>query len=211
MNTITTPNRSVLAQLRALVPQRPLQLGEAERIAELQANRFRELLQIEQPNLPDEAITELPRIVVTSEYDLPVSGSAHWSNGRWIIAVNASEYPPRQRFSAAHELHHIVCHPLRGFMYADEPRLPGSVKAERLADYFAGALLMPKRHLKRLWGQGIQAPTALADHFHVSPKAAQFRIDQVGLTDRRRCAPDVTPRGRTYYRVGPQPTAGAAA
>ncbi len=147
----TTPsqrnkNRSVLALLRALVPERPLRLSEAERLAELQANRLRELLNIDSVDLPDEAITELPRITVTSEYDLPVSGSAHWSNGRWIIAVNASEYPPRQRFSAAHELHHIICHPLKAFMYADEPGLPASVKAERLADYFAGALLMPKRH-----------------------------------------------------------------
>jgi Zn-dependent peptidase ImmA (M78 family) len=198
--------RSLLAQLRAIVPQRPLRWPEAERLAELQANRFRELLGIDTPELPDEAITELPRLVVTVEGDLPVSGSAHWSNGRWIITVNALEHPLRQRFSAAHELYHIICHLLYGWMFPDEPGLPPSVKAERLADYFAGALLMPKRHVKRLWGEGHRAAAELARCFAVSPRAMQFRLDQLGLSQPRpRCQPDRRQR-RHYHRAAPVPS-----
>ncbi len=183
MTPTTEPSdqRGILARLRRLVPARPLSYHEALRLAELQANRFRELLDIDAPELPDEALTELPRVLVTSEMDLPVSGSAHWSNGRWIITVNALEHPLRQRFSAAHELHHVITHPLRSFVLTDEPSLPAGVKAERLADYFAGALLMPKQHVKRLWGEGHSDPAELAEHFLVSPRAMDFRLDQLGL------------------------------
>jgi Zn-dependent peptidase ImmA (M78 family) len=192
--------RSLMAQLRAIVPQRPLRWLEAERLTELQANRFRELLGIDTPELPDEAITELPRLLVTSDGDLPVSASAHWSNGRWIITLNALEHPLRQRFSAAHELHHIICYPLAAWMFPGEPGLPSAVKAERLADYFAGALLMPKRHVKRLWGEGHRAARELAAYFVVSPRAMQFRLDQLGLSEpRRRCQPDAR-QGRHYNR-----------
>ncbi len=200
--TSKSDQRGILARLRGLMPQRPLSFTEAHYITELQANRFRELLGIDTPELPDEAITELPRILVTSEMDLPVSGSAHWSSGRWIITVNAAEHPLRQRFSAAHELHHIITHPLRAFVLTDEPGLPAGVKAERLADYFAGVLLMPKRHVKRLWGEGYRTPTALAEHFLVSPRAMEFRLGQLGLSGpRQRCAPD-WPR-RPYQRALP--------
>jgi Zn-dependent peptidase ImmA (M78 family) len=195
--------RSILARLRALVPGRPLAYAEALRLSELQANRFRELLGVETPELPDAAITELPRILVVSEMDLPVSGSAHWSNGRWIIAVNALEHPLRQRFSAAHELHHIIVHPLRPFLLVSEQGLPSSVKAERLADYFAANLLMPKRHVKRLWGEGARDAATLAEHFQVSPRAMEVRLSQLGLVEgRQRCWPDVRD-GRHYNRPLP--------
>src|SRR5579863_8884891 len=116
MNTTTTSTSSsayavsLLAALRALVPTRPLTNREAERIAELQANRFRELLGIREPTLPDEAIASLPRIVISYEFDLPVSGLAQWADGRWLIALNGQEPEVRQRFSLAHELFHVINH-----------------------------------------------------------------------------------------------------
>lgn len=199
-NTIT--ERAIFARLRDLVPNRLLRLPEAERLAELQANRFRELLDIVGPELPTEAITELPRIFVTSDHDLPVSGSAHWSNGRWIIALNALEHPARQRFSLAHELKHVLDYTTRVRLYPDEPGLPASVKSERVADYFAGCLLMPKRHLKRLYGQHPGDISYLADAFGVTPRAMQFRLSQLGMTGPTpRCG---TPKGiatsRTLYK-----------
>jgi Zn-dependent peptidase ImmA (M78 family) len=191
-----TTQGTIFARLRGLVPQRLLRMAEAERLAELQANRFRELLGITTPELPTEAITELPRIFVTSECDMPVSGSAHWSNGRWIIAINAMEHPARQRFSLAHELKHVLDYTTRQRLYPDEPGLPASVKSERLADYFAGCLLMPKRHVKRLFGQHPGDLQTLADAFGVTPKAMHFRLAQLGLTQ-------VTPRCGTPKALRP--------
>ncbi|MDX6285904.1 MAG: hypothetical protein QOG53_1389 [Frankiales bacterium] len=176
--------------LRGLVPNRPLRYREAERLAELQANRLRELLGIDGPRLPDEAITELPRILVAAEHDLPVSGSAHWSNGRWIIVLNALDHPLRQRFSLCHELKHVLDHTTKASLYPEEAGLPASVKAERIADLFAAMLLMPKRHVKRLYGEGVQQPTELAEHFEVSVQAMNYRLQQLGLTEPKgRCLP----------------------
>lgn len=73
---------NLLRSLRTLVPQRRLSYREAERIAELQANRLRERLGLGEPELPDSAITGLPRLSVSRRYGLPVSGLTHWHNGR---------------------------------------------------------------------------------------------------------------------------------
>src|SRR5436305_56239 len=111
MNTNQTRSeRSVLATLRALVPQRRLAFSESLRISELQANRLLELFEIADGPTPNELIGELPRIVVRREPGLPVSGSAHWAAGRWIITLNADEPRVRQRFSLMHEFKHVLDH-----------------------------------------------------------------------------------------------------
>lgn len=178
----------LLKRLRSLVPERLLTMPEALCLAELQANRFRELLEIDEACLVTEALTDLPRVLVTSELDLPVSGSTHWSNGRWIVAINGLEHPLRQRFSLAHELKHVIDHTTRHYLYREEPGQPSQVKAERAADYFAGCLLMPKRHIKRLYGQHPGNVAWLAEAFGVTPRAMNFRLDQLGLNQPRpRC------------------------
>src|SRR5690242_15796001 len=85
--------RSVLASLRALLPNRRLHLSEARRIAELQANRLRELTGVESAPVPVEVITQLPRIAVDYEIDMPCSGASGWDNERktWVITINALE------------------------------------------------------------------------------------------------------------------------
>ncbi len=176
----TPPN--LLRELRGLVPPRRLTYREAERIAELQANRLRELLGLDQAELPDSAITDLPRLRVTRRSGLPVSGLTHWHNGRWLIALNASEPETRQRFSLCHELKHVLDHTTQQWTCWDEPWRSGAIKAERLADYFAGCLLMPKRHVKRLFGMQPDG-TALADAFGVSLPAMTVRLSQLGLID----------------------------
>lgn len=78
------------------------------------------------------------------------------------------------------------------------------MKAERLADHFAGCLLMPKRHLKATWGTHRDLQT-VADTFGVSVAAARVRASYVGLLEPiPRC---MTPRaswdhlGSPYYRT----------
>lgn len=95
--------RGVLAILRSLMPRRLLTTREAELVAELQANRLLELAGIAEAPVPNELITELPRVAVRLDPDLPVSASAQWVSGRWLISINGSEAWTRQRFSLAHE------------------------------------------------------------------------------------------------------------
>ncbi len=194
---------NLLRSLRALVPQRRLSYREAERIAELQANRLRERLGLGEPELPDSAVTGLPRLSVTRRYGLPVSGLTHWHNGRWLIVLNAEEPEERQRFSLCHELKHVLDHTTKQWTCWDEPWRSGADKAERLADYFAGCLLMPKRHVKRLFGAGPDSQ-ALADAFGVSLRAMTVRLSQLGLIDPRpRClgaGPTWDHLGSPYFR-----------
>lgn len=207
----TSPSRypvSLLAALRGLVPKRPLTTREAERIAELQANRFRELLGIREPNLPEKAIASLPRIMVSYDFDLPVSGLAQRSNGRWLIALNGQEPEVRQRFSLAHELFHVINYTTERWMGAGQSEADRAAAIERLAEYFAACLLMPKRHVKRLFYAG-STPAYLAALFEVSPRAMRIRLEELGLVETApRCQPVPirAPRtGRVYHRSVAQP------
>ncbi len=210
--------RGVLAVLRALAPRRPLTRPEAEVLAELQANRLLELADVSEPPVPSELITELPRILVRADIDLPVSGSAHWVSGRWLLSINAAEPWQRQRFSLAHEFKHVLDHSWRDVLYQDRPGETADQQAEHAADYFAACLLMPKRFVKRLWGDRQQRLSVLSEHFGVSPRAMQVRLRALGLRDStERCqrGPDQGPIGRPtrrrYYQRTAQHYEGIAA
>lgn len=75
-------------------------------------------------------------------------------------------------------------------------------RAERAADHFAACLLMPKRWVKRLWGEGTQTITQMAAAFGVSHQAMRYRLDQLGLVEPpERCRPDATRYQRTRMEV----------
>lgn len=167
--------RSVFAIVRSLMPRRLLNIREADMIAELQANRLLELAGLPQFPIPNELITELPRVSVQLDPHLPVSGSAQWVSGRWLITLNASEPWQRQRFSLAHELKHVLDHPFVDTAYA------GETAAEHTADVFAACLLMPRRAVKRVWGEGMQSLGHLAAHFGVSERAMAVRLQHLEL------------------------------
>jgi Zn-dependent peptidase ImmA (M78 family) len=199
-------NRSVLASLRSLIPIRPLDFHEAMQIAELQAARLLELTDTTDWPIDSSVIAELPRIRVVQR-DLPTSGMSYWDGHTWVIALNAAEPSTRQRFTLLHEYKHIIDHGATDRLYTGTVRHTASEQAEQAADYFAGCALMPKRLMKRAWGQGLQRPRDLARRFHVSERAIDVRLAQLGLSEPcDRCAPPSTVRTtgrmprRTYYR-----------
>lgn len=191
--------RSVLASLRALIPQRTVTFTEALRIAELQAARLRSLLDVTDDSLPEEAIAGLPRIRIVRRV-LPTSGMSYWDGQSWVIALNAREPETRQHFTLLHEYKHILDHGHADRLYGTRSGSNTSQQAEHAADYFAGCALMPKRLVKRAWGTDIQTPEALADLFDVSPRAAQVRLAQLGLTEPvQRCATAATASSRRWH------------
>lgn len=201
--------RGVLAILRSVMPRRLLTTQEAELIAELQANRLLELAGLPQAPIPNELVTELPRIAVRLDPDLPVSGCAQWVSGRWLLSINASEPWTRQRFSLVHELKHVLDHPFVNQVYA------GDEQAEHLADYFAACVLMPRRYVKRVWGERMQSLADLAQHFGVSERAMALRLQHLGLRSpvprhSPSTPPARRPRGR-YQRTSRLNTAGVSA
>ena len=205
MNTTLNENRSVLASLRAVIPIRPLEFGEALQVAELQAARLLELTDSTETPLDWTVIAGLPRLRVRQE-PLPTSGMSFWDGHNWVIVLNSGEPRTRQRFTLLHEYKHIVDHGATDRLYTGTDRHSAGQQAEQAADYFAGCALMPKRLIKRAWGEGLQRPRLLARRFAVSERAIDVRLAQLGLVEpRERCAPPSTVRSgwrprRTYYR-----------
>lgn len=197
---------SLLASLRALIPRRKLQVHEALRIAELQANRLLEISEVREAPVPSDIVASLPRILIDYDIDMPFSGTSNWDAQRhaWVITLNALEPDTRHRFSLLHEYKHIVDHGRSDLIYTGSTRQTAEAQAEQVADYFAACALMPKRLVKRAWGEGVQRKSDLAVMFDVSPRAIDVRLAQLGLTEpRSRCAParasarryeDTTPR-----------------
>lgn len=201
MATTTNPT-SLLYELRRLMPKRSLRKYEALRIAELQANRLLEIAHLDEPGTPSELVSGLPYIEVAYRADLPVSGSAQWFKPRWLVLLNAAEPMVRQRFSLMHEFKHILDHDTANYDHLSSGDVEARHRNELVADYFAACVLMPKRLVKRLWGQRVQHPRQLAAAFGVSDVAMRYRLQQLGLTEPYgRCTRhQSTPPPRTYWR-----------
>ena len=202
---------SLLKSLRALTPIRDCTFDEALSVAERQATRLGELVARLDPTADGvdlRHIDGLPRIRVVFER-LPIGGMSHWNGREWIIAIAVGDSPARQRFTLLHEFKHVVDHGHTRLLYIGNDRLNSADQAERAADYFAGCALVPRRQLKRAWGNGLQRVPDLASHFGVSEQAMTVRLDQTGLSrvaDREpspRCArPVATAHGSTQrFRV----------
>lgn len=181
MNTNSNGRHSLLRSLRALVPEGPLSTGAAYRVTERQAAALRRHLGVLTPEFPEDAVSLVPRVRVVEIDNLPTSGVSRWHNGCWVIVINGTEPWQRQRFTAAHELAHFIASPTEDRLLTHAQNR--SLRREQLADYFAGCLLMPAGHLRRLAAQGY-ASTDLADLFGVSVRAVEVRLDQIATRPR---------------------------
>lgn len=183
-----SPSPHLLHDLRRLVPDRTLLPWEAQRIAELQANRLLSWAGIDQPGTPTELVADLPFVRVALRTDLPVSGLTNWFKPRWLILLSASEPTVRRRFSLMHEFKHILDHPNIEGLYQTTAGISPEHRAELVADYFAACVLMPRRLVKRRFYQGQQDLRELAAEFGVSDVAMRYRLQELGLVDRtQRC------------------------
>jgi len=187
------------------MPARVLSYSEALQRAEAQANKLLQLIGIAEGPVPIEIVSDQPRIRVEQSYDLPASGSAVWDGSCWVITLQAAEYELRQRFSLLHEYKHIVDHPTRYLIQGDK-NLSAESMAEKVADYFAACVLMPKAWIKASFFGQTQSVERLARHFAVSPKAMSVRLRQLGLTEplRRHPTSSASPSGRLERRYPPR-------
>jgi len=176
----------VVSRLRALVPQRPLARWEALRVAELQATHLLKLCEMTGPPVPETLVSSLPRLTVERLTPIPVSASAHWARGRWVIVLNGAEPKTRQRMSLLHEFKHVLDNPFIDYLYRSTGRMSAAGQAEQVCDYFAACVLMPRAWVKRAWGSGIQDFRELAQLFHVSEGAMAIRLLGLGLVCTRR-------------------------
>lgn len=120
-----------------------------------------------------------------------ISGAIRYDKDedRFAILVNKNNVKTRQRFTIAHELGHYFLH--KEFLKSEEIHVDimyrsaeksdeEDKKREKEVDYFAGALLMNRTLLKRLYKEN-NSIQDLADIFNVSVSAMTVRLDILEL------------------------------
>lgn len=102
----------------------------------------------------------------------------------WFIIVNGKESIERQRFSAAHELGHIVLiqnQPSRVFCSNEKDSW-----IEKLCDRFAGDILMPDEAIMDLYRSSPSiCLEEMASVFRVSNQVAEIQMEHLGVPFRR--------------------------
>ncbi|MDO8213481.1 ImmA/IrrE family metallo-endopeptidase [Conexibacter sp. CPCC 206217] len=179
------PDSDVIAELRALLPDRPITWAEAHSVAERQAARLLKLLHVGEPAVPQFVISSLPGIVVDRRRDWPTSGMSVRAASHWRIVLKSNESRQRQRFSLAHEFTHVLDDPAIERLHANVAPARRHDRAERICNYFAACLLMPRAWVKHDWGTGIQSTRALAWRYYVSEQAMTTRLSELGLSGSR--------------------------
>ena len=188
----------MITTLQKLVPRRRLQQTEALAVAEIQAQKLRQLLGVTGAMITNEHLHAIPGIIIETVSNLGVSGATRKIGGHWIILTNRDEPWVRRRFTTAHEIKHILDDEAVTHIQKASPK--GSIPTwftERVCDYFTACLLMPRMWVKRAWTSGTQDVADLAELFDVSTDAARIRLQQIGLVDApQRCRaanPNVVP------------------
>lgn len=169
-----------ITALRDIVPLRSLSAAETLLLAERQTTKLLRLVDLTEPPLPEDTISQVRRVQIERvPMDMDHHAASRWIGTRWLIMLNASDCPTRQRWSLAHEFKHILDHPFEPIIY----RRGDSAKAqiEQACEYFAACLLMPRRWVRRAWRTGSREPEVLAETFGVSPHAMRVRLLQIGL------------------------------
>lgn len=105
-------------------------------------------------------------------------GESMMMNGRPLILVSKNKPVPRQRFTAAHELGHILLdHIGCGQLVNREPSAYDN-PLEHEANVFASRLLAPACVL---WGCGVRSEQDIMDLCNISRQAAEFRWRRLQL------------------------------
>lgn len=184
-------NNNILNEVRALMPWKPIGLGEAKLVAERQAALLTKLLQITEVPVDLFRITEIPVVTIEMRPRYLMTNVAAYTRStkhdKHTIIVTQNEPLTRRRFHLAHEIKHILDFGLADYVYAHLAVGNEAVRQEliekQICDHFAASLLMPKSILRRAWASGIHDPEALADLFNVSKSAMIRQLRYWGFSD----------------------------
>lgn len=177
-------NVDAISLLRELLPARAMSATEARSICERQAALLLDLLHVAEPAVPQFVISSLPGILVDWQEDWPTSGTALKVHSHWRIVLKKTEPRQRQRFSLAHEFKHVLDDPAILKTHAHLKPHRRSERAEKLCDYFAACLLMPRPWVKHDFYGGMQNVQVLARRYYVSEQAMTTRLHELGLASR---------------------------
>lgn len=156
-----------------------------------------------------EGITELPVSVMGICRNLgidvmvgKIDGSGYCeedANGRLVIAISSDDPPMRQRFTAAHELGHILMGHTDKYHVAYRDPSPTDDPKEQAVNVFAARLLAPAIVLRDL---GVTNSEQIADICKISMQAAEYRMDRLqDLYDREKRF--LIDRGHSCFGMSP--------
>ncbi len=108
-------------------------------------------------------------------YNAPEGEDGHTAfvGDRPVIIVRADCYPPRQRFTVAHELGHILAGHVGKYSLVNREPSAADNPIEQAANVFAARLLAPACVL---WGCGVQTAEDIQRLCHISRQAAEYRM-----------------------------------
>lgn len=111
-------------------------------------------------------------------------GKSLMVDGQPLILVSRNKPIPRQRFTAAHELGHILLGHVDTEKLVNREPSPGDSPLEQEANVFASRLLAPACVL---WGCGVQSERDIVKLCDISYQAAKFRWQRMQvLIDRNK-------------------------
>jgi Zn-dependent peptidase ImmA (M78 family) len=148
------------------------------------------------PVAVDDIADALGALIVRNNFDGSESGFTLRDGKRIIIGINTRTSRKRQRFSIAHEIGHVIMHPLNPLIVDHSVRMDwrdgvsslGTNRQEIEANAFAAALLMPqdmvinsvKKHASESTSRD-DLISELAHIFDVSTEAMGFRLINLGI------------------------------
>ena len=98
----------------------------------------------------------------------------------WVVHLNSNASPETNHFTAFHEGFHIICGN-SGLALSRAGRRYKPV-SERLADYFAASILMPKDTVRGIWSD-IRDVGEMADIFRVPEQAMRDWLTRLRLVE----------------------------
>ena len=161
--------------------------GNEKRLAETAA-RFRRCLGLGEAPIFNlfEAVEEIGLKVLRAP--LPMAGffglsACRDAQGAFVLVNSHQITIERQLFTLAHELGHLVCHRDEyQETLVEEGTIAEEKAREKVADYFAGHLLVPQAELERMY-QLTTNVVKLKQHFRVSYQVILTRLQQMGVID----------------------------
>lgn len=156
---------------------------------ESEAEKIISSLNIKELPIPVEDIASKLNIKISRAPSKDFSGLLIRKDSSALIGVNSNEADVRQRFTIAHELGHFTLHPRKDAFvdYRNNKKEIMRTPAERHADMFAAALLMPRSFLEKDFkaisknGFTESELEKLADKYQVSEDAMRFRLINLNL------------------------------